>query len=669
MFEINSIEDIELVSETSELECKKALGRDGRGEVPKEMWETYSAFANTYGGYILLGVIEKSGEFIPKGIPDSDQLVTDIFNNLNNPQKVSCNTIGNADVKQIPGPNGNIIVIKVPAATRKQKPVYLNNNPFGNTYKRLHSGDRKCDDETVKRMLAEQQFEDRDGKVFTNFSLPDIDQDTLVRFRTMLKNKKTDHPFLELNHLDFLKRISGYKRDRETKREGLTLAGLLMFGKWEAIQEAVPNYFVDYQERPEAKTEMRWIDRVVPDGTWSGNLFDFYKIVYRKLTTDIKVPFSLKGGQRKEDTPVHEAIREALINTLVHADYSISVPILVVKRPDMFGFRNPGLMRIPIEQAYGGGISDCRNKLMHQMFLMVGLGERAGSGIPKIIQNWDKQHWRLPFLYERLDPEQTLLEMRMQSLIPEETLNELKSLFGDAFESLNQLELLILATAEIEGVISHQRIQTITEKHAHDISITLQNLVKKDLLVPTGKTRARTYCLPGQSPVKPEDIFNPWVEKRSEQENVQVDSSEHLEFTSEHSESSSEHIAQKSGNNQEKKRDKLGRLLTSEFEYPVVDKLDMLSTEFLDDLFEIAKEPREKGRVGKGVINHVVIKLCSDQFVTLNALAEIVNRNSDGLRQRYIKPLIEEGKMKMAFPSTPNHEKQAYRSIKRDTID
>ncbi|MGL5661450.1 MAG: hypothetical protein ACRC2U_07920 [Aeromonas sp.] len=66
-------------------------------------------------------------------------------------------------------------------------------------------------------------------------------------------------------------------------------------------------------------------------------------------------------GQRKSDTPVHIALREALVNCLVHADYSERASVLVVKRPDMFGFRNPGLMRIPLDDVISGGNTDCRN--------------------------------------------------------------------------------------------------------------------------------------------------------------------------------------------------------------------------------------------------------------------------------------------------------------------
>ena len=143
---------------------------------------------------------------------------------------------------------------------------------------------------------------------------------------------------------------------------------------------------LDYQERPEPRAELRWVDRLTLDGSWSGNVFDFYRRVIRKLTTDLKIPFLLEGDQRQDDTSVHKALREALVNTLVHADFSGRASILVVKRPDMFGFRNPGLMRVPVDLALAGGNSDCRNRLLQDMFRYIGLGENAGSGLPKIFQ-------------------------------------------------------------------------------------------------------------------------------------------------------------------------------------------------------------------------------------------------------------------------------------------
>lgn len=107
-----------------------------------------------------------------------------------------------------------------------------------------------------------------------------------------------------------------------------------------------------------------------------------------------------------------KALREPLVNTLVHADYSGRVSVLVVKEPAGFTFRNPGALRIPVEQALQGGLSDCRNRTMQQMFLMIGLGERAGSGMSRIVHGWKDLGHSLQ-LHEHYDPQEyTVLEMR-----------------------------------------------------------------------------------------------------------------------------------------------------------------------------------------------------------------------------------------------------------------
>jgi ATP-dependent DNA helicase RecG len=191
---------------------------------------------------------------------------------------------------------------------------------------------------------------------------------------------------------------------------------LLMFGQWPAIMTCAPLYFVDYQEQPdEPDTSVRWLDRVVPDGTWSGNLFDFYRKVIRKLTADLKVPFHLQGDKRVDDTPIHQALREALVNTLVHADYSDRASVRVIKRPSGFEFRNPGALRVTVAQALQGGESDCRNRTLQQMFLMINLGERAGSGLPRILTSWQSEG-RLLKMTELFEPyDQSLLTMDWKS--------------------------------------------------------------------------------------------------------------------------------------------------------------------------------------------------------------------------------------------------------------
>ncbi|MEN9308863.1 MAG: hypothetical protein RL173_2795 [Fibrobacterota bacterium] len=363
--------------ESVELEAKLALGPDGKGAIPRDFWPTYSAFANTHGGVILLGVRESRGSFSVEGVPDIEKMRTDLFSLLNSRDKVSVNLLRDEDVREIELDGKSLLQVTIPAAGRKNKPVHLHGNPFGNTYRRLHDGDRRCDDETVRRLIAEQVHDSRDLRVLKGFDLNDLALDSLQAYRRHFTNLKPDHPWTLLDDRDFLRVNGCWRMDRETGDDG----------------------------------EMRWIDRIVPDGTWSGNLYDFYRKVAPRLMADLKTPFVLKGDTRQDDTPQHKALREALINALVHADFSDRASVRIQKSPAGYSFRNPGTLRVPAKNALQGGESDCRNRTLHQLFLQLGLGERAGSGLPKIRHAWESQGYSVT-LTESFEPyDQSVLEV------------------------------------------------------------------------------------------------------------------------------------------------------------------------------------------------------------------------------------------------------------------
>lgn len=352
---MKTIADISNLKESSELECKLAQGRDGKGAIPKDMWESYSAFANSSGG--------------------------------------------------------NIIHLHVPRASRKEQPLYIKGNPLTGSYQRYNSADILMSEESVHRMMAEQLEDNRDKKIVRGFTIDELNTESIKAFRNIFFSHKSDHPWNELSNNHFLKQIGCWRRDHETGEEGLTAAGLLMFGTSSLIEEVFPSYFLDYQELPDDSTEIRWLDRLVPDGTWSGNIFDFYRRVIRKLEEGLKIPFSIQNNIRQDDSLTHQAVREAFINCLVHADYSDRASIKVTKSSKGFYFRNPGTMRVPAKIALEGGVSDCRNQTLHKLFLLLGLGERAGSGLPKIKQGWTDKGHSLKLYDTNMPFNQTIIEL------------------------------------------------------------------------------------------------------------------------------------------------------------------------------------------------------------------------------------------------------------------
>lgn len=673
--QINDIIDLQTLVESEQVEFKLAGGKDGKGELPKDFWPTYSAMANGRGGWVILGVKEQAGTFTPVGVIDAEKIKTDLFNQLNDRERVSVNVLKSEnDVQQISFQGKVVLAIHIPQAMRKQKPVHLKKSPFGNTYQRLHEGDRLCDDMCVKRMLAEQIHDSRDNEVLSahyNFQ-DDIDQDSLRVYRNLLSANNPQHPYLACEPFELFKKVGGWRKDRESGKEGITLAGVLMFGKWDAITAAVPNYMVDYQERPTAKTELRWVDRVCPDGTWSGNLFDFYRKVYQKLVADLKVPFTLEEGQRKADTVVHIALREALVNTLVHAEFSERVSILIVKRPDLFGFRNPGLMRLPLEDVIAGGVSDCRNRLLHQMFLLIGLGERAGSGMPKIFSGWRTANWRMPRLRENALPAQTILELPTASLIPQNVLDNLHQQFGKSFDQLDNFEQVIVATAAIEGWVNHERACQLTTLHSREVTLTLPRLESKGFLVAGGEQRNKYYTLTGISVITPDEVFssgsvmNSLHNNKNSAHNGQssthnAGSSTYNEQRSTHSDISSTYSDEK---NHSASRDRYGRLLNDFFDRPYIDDVENLTDAFRDSLFSMAAVPRAKLRLGnKDLMKEAILNVCQGHYISVAALGQILNRNPNALRQQYLKPLVEQGELKLAFPQYKNDPKQGYSAV------
>lgn len=483
--------------EADDLELKLAAGRDGRGALPASLWETYSAMANTAGGRIVLGVKEwPDGRIEFVGVPDTEKVLKEFWNQINNLQKISSNLLSSKHVVRMEVGGKVLIGIEVPRAGRKERPIYVGSNPLTGTYRRQNDGDFLCPPEVVQRMLAEKISDTLDARIWNHYSLKDIDEGTLVAYRQMFSNRSPVHPFNGMPDMEFLRNLGGWRVDRESGERGLTTAGLLMFGKLRSILDAFPNYIVDYREYGRQVTEeQRWDDRVTTDYSWPGNLFSFCRIVLPKLYQSLKVPFRLEQGVRVDESPVHIALREALVNALIHADYGEGGAILVVKRPDLFGFRNPGTLRIRKEDAIRGGTmnSDCRNRNLQKMFQMIGYADQAGSGFPKIYSGWASQDWKKPEFREDFNHSQTYLALRMTSLLPEDAVAAATAGFGNRFLALPPLERLAVVTAFAEEEVNHSRLAELCTDHHADISDALRGLVQNGFLESSGHGRGTVY--------------------------------------------------------------------------------------------------------------------------------------------------------------------------------
>ena len=670
--------------EDIDLEAKRAGGLDGKGALPRNLFETYSAFANTDGGVILLGAVEREDRgFDVAGVEQADQVIGDLWNQLNNPQKVSVNLLDNAAVRKHPTGNGGwVIEITVPRASRKERPVFVNGNPLTGTYKRQSTGDYRCRDDEVRRMMAEQVHDLRDTQRFPGYGLKHLDRTSFNGYRQRFRDTDPGHPWSDIKDEEFLLRTGCSYRDGDTGETGLTLAGLLMFGELHWINQEIPHYFLDYRELPVNDTWTEWDDRLTPDGTWSGNLYDFYMLTIRRLVRDVKVPFRLEGDRRVQETPVHKALRESLVNVIVHADYSGRVPILVIKAPDYFEFRHSGRMRVSVEQALRGGTSDCRNGTMQKMFRLIGLGEQAGSGIPRVLENWKSQHYRLPELRESLDPEATHMRLRTVSLLPGATLATLRQRFGGAFETLEESGRLTLATVEIEGFVTNRRLQQILSLHPRDITALLGKLVEAGMLNQDGRGRAASYRLAGAPVVDLASDSDAGGASPSSLHKGAELPTQGAELPTQGGRApytrgpSSLHKGAElptQGGRAPYTRGpsslhKGAELPTQGGRAPYTRGPRSLHKGWPDPVLQRLSEPVSNNlRAAPDVTRKTILAICRGRFLTLGEIAELLNRSPEGLRQRFVRPMVDEEKvLERRFPQQPNHERQAYRTREPD---
>ncbi|MFI3209161.1 MAG: putative DNA binding domain-containing protein [Eubacteriales bacterium] len=413
---INELKQKILEGECVDVECKKA-----ESNVPKSVYETYSAFANTEGGYIILGVKEdkraKSTEerFQIQGIENATKQLEDFWNTVNG-QKVNANILRDEDVFLVKDEKVELLVIHVPRADYKMRPIFVGENPYKGTYKRNHEGDYHATEHEVRGMIRDQNPDGNDSMILEYYNMDDVDAETLKHYRIMFRTRNPEHIWNTYEDKEFLESLGGYRRDRKTNVEGLTMAGLMMFGKGLAIRDEFDNVFMDYRDEQNVTADIRWNDRVTYDGTWENNLFNFFMKVTPKLTADLKKPFMLDGIQRIDDTPLHKAVREAFVNLIIHSDYQLDTGVLkVLKLSDGFTFTNPGILKLPVEEIFKGGNSKSRNPRMQTMLRMIGFGDNAGSGFPAILAVWQEAGWETPLLEENTVLNQVTLTLQIKS--------------------------------------------------------------------------------------------------------------------------------------------------------------------------------------------------------------------------------------------------------------
>ncbi|MDR2286427.1 MAG: putative DNA binding domain-containing protein [Prevotellaceae bacterium] len=359
-------------------------------ELPKSSWETVSAFANTSGGWLVLGVSQQGKKFEITGVEDMEKMEQDLGNTLRSRSKF--NTIINPYFKKY-----NIDVKKVLACFIPSSEVKtVNFNNLINTFIRTGSGDQRASEFEINALYRDQSFGTMSEKTVEGTTVDSLNPSSYKRFRDYLRWRNPDLRYNLMDDDEFNRRLKIVKNDK------LTYGGLLFLGKNEEITDLFSDFRVDYLEIPAtnyADAEPRYTFRVDEQE----NLWEYYFVLFQRLRIYVDNPLTIdEMGIGREDTKQADALREALVNLLIHSDYFSPMKPRIRVFTNRIEFENPGMLPRPVEELLKADESLPRNPVLAKFFRIAKLCESAGYGFNRMLE-WKKQTGNDVFFETQVD--------------------------------------------------------------------------------------------------------------------------------------------------------------------------------------------------------------------------------------------------------------------------
>lgn len=305
-----------------------------------------------------------------------------------------------------------------------------------------------------------------DQELLDNYTLEDLDEESILEYKEIIHKQNLFKRYNKMNDLSFLTELGVFKVDRnDNRKRKLTLGGLLFLGKEEAIKSKLSHFHLDYFDK--RFNNNCWADRVsTGDLNYPNlNLFKYYKIVYKKLENTISSFKENDFFDEKIIADLKEVIREALVNTLIHAEYvesNISIRVCVSKF--CYSFQNPGSMQISQNQFFMGGKSRPRNNTLVRYFRQMGLSKRAGVGGEDIFRLIRRNNFKLP----KIESEEKNTALRLWIKRIEDCYLDLSNKERDVY--------FIIANS---AYISKKAIMVLSEYEKEEIKRILEGLLEK----------------------------------------------------------------------------------------------------------------------------------------------------------------------------------------------
>jgi len=376
----------ELVQKLGDIEWEDFEVKEAKSEVPKNSWETVSAFSNTAGGWLVFGVKKDGKEYTILGVSNAEKVQQDFTGVLRNCEKF--NKKIDVKSKKYNFDGKTVLAFYIPQKHPREKPVYFNTQK--NTFIRTASGDQRATQEEIDSFFRNASFEGKD-KELTPLGFDDLDIETIKQYRNFFVQVNPAHRYNGLDDKEFLNKL-GVMKDGK-----VSYGGLLVFGKEDKIGEEISNYRVEYLEIEGTSYEdapARYSYRLSSEKNLIMTFFD----IYERLIKKIEVPFSIKQGVRDDDPPQVQAMREALVNLIIHTDYFSKANARIRVFTDRFEFYNPGALPKKIELILKEDFSLPRNPIIAKIFRFIRFSENIGSGFHKMINGWNQKYHLKPII-------------------------------------------------------------------------------------------------------------------------------------------------------------------------------------------------------------------------------------------------------------------------------
>ena len=375
----------ELIKKLEDIEWEDFEVKEAKSEIPKNSWATVSAFSNTAGGWLVFGVSKKGKFYNILGVSNPEKIEQDFTTVLRNGSKF--NRKITVKSKKYNFNDKTVLAFYISQQSPREKPVYFNSQK--NTFIRTASGDQRATQEEIESFYRNSSYGEKDKEI-SKYHLEDLDKTSIEKYRNYFMNVNPGHRYNELTNSEFLHKLGVLENSK------VTFGGLLVFGTEDLLMETITNYRIEYLEisgisYQDAPT--RYSFRISSEQNLWTTFFD----IYERFPKKIDIPFKMVAAGFRDDNPEHlQALREALVNLIIHTDYFSRANPRIRVFSNRFEFFNPGSLPKKIEYILQEDFSLPRNPIIAKIFRFVRLAESIGSGFHKMIKGWESHYGLKP---------------------------------------------------------------------------------------------------------------------------------------------------------------------------------------------------------------------------------------------------------------------------------